>query len=107
MPTDVVEIASYEYYLYSTREDDKAYILCEGIGGHLITLQFKGGTVPLPSAIKAGRGNPGENTYILFFRYSDMSTIIDMLRNEKPVYLKFDSGSGNSSRLSTSSAVIS
>ncbi len=107
MPTDVVEIASYEYYQYSSKEDDKAYILCEGVGGHLITLQFKGGTLPLPQAVKAGRGNPGENTYMLFFRYSDMSNVIDMLRNEKPVYLKFDSGAVQNTRISTSSAVIS
>ncbi|MBS0169611.1 MAG: hypothetical protein JSR62_04600 [Nitrospira sp.] len=107
MPTDVVEISSYEYYQYSSKDDDKAYILCEGVGGHLITLQFKGGTLPLPQAVKAGRGNPGQNTYILFFRYPDMVNILDMLRNEKPVYLKFDSGAVQNTRLSTSPAVIS
>lgn len=107
MPTDIVKITSYEYYQYSSREDDKAFVLCEGTGGHLITLQFKGGTAPLPQAVKAGRGNPGQNTYILFFRYSDLSNIIDMLRNEKPVYLKFDSEAERNTRLSTSPAEIS
>ena len=107
MPTDVVDITSYEYYQYSSKEDDKAYVLCEGVGGHLITLQFKGGTLPLPQAVRAGRGNPGEYTYILFFRYSDMANILNMLKNDKPVYLKFDPGAVQNTRLSTSPAVIS
>ncbi len=109
MPTDIVEIASYEYYQFSSREDEKANILCEGIGGHLISLQFKGGTVTFPPPVKTSRnsgGTPG-NLYILYFRYSDMANIVDMLRNEKPVYLKFVSESVNNSRISTSAAEIS
>lgn len=106
MALDIHEITDYKYSLWSTKQDDKANVICQAVGGHVISLQFKGGTASLPLPVKAGGGNPGQNTYILYFRYSDMPNVIDMLRNEKPVYMKYASGTPVQARISTDSGPL-
>ncbi len=91
MAMDIVEIGSYEYSLISPDEDTKAMITCKG-GDHVIVLHFRGPTEPLPLPVKTGgpSGELGKNLYIIYFRYTDMANVVDMLRNEKPIYMKYN-----------------
>lgn len=93
MAIDIVEITSYKVSLLSSNEDDKALIFCKGLGDQEILLHFQGTTAPFPTVpVKTGgsSGELGKFLYILYFRYSDMANVVDMLRNEKPIYMKYN-----------------
>jgi hypothetical protein len=101
MSAESIEITSYQYCQFSTREDlTKAIAVCAGSGGKKIYLYFNGGTQALPSASKNG------DNYFLYYRYSDMPNIIDMLRNEKPIYLFYVPDGKDNTRLTTTSEPI-
>jgi hypothetical protein len=91
MAMDVVEINSYEYSLISPDEDTVAIITCRG-GDHVIVLHFRGPAGPLPGPIKTvgPSGEPGKFLYLISFRHTDIANVIDMLRNEKPIYMKYN-----------------
>jgi hypothetical protein len=99
---DTFEIKSYQLYTFSSRDKSIAntVVLFNGANGYLGGAFFSNDSVaPLQPAIKYPNGNVG-----LFYRMSDLPFIIDMLRNEKPVYLIFD-GVINS-RISTSTEPV-
>jgi hypothetical protein len=101
MPTETIELTSYQYYQFSSRDDlYKAIAICAGADGKTVNLYFHGGTQALSAASKSG------NSYSLYYRYSDMSHIVDMLRNEKPIYLIYLPEGTNNTRISTSSEPI-
>ncbi len=96
MPSEVIEINSYQYYHFSTRDAaTKAVAICTAGGGKRVYVYFSGSPNALSEARKSG------NNYFLYYRYADMANIIDMLRNEKPIYLIFVPEGTNNSRLST------
>lgn len=90
-----VEIKRYVYKIFSS-----------GNGGFNISLYdnakqvglciFQEDTASLPPAIQDPRG-----IYRLYFKRSSFSFLVDLLRNEKPVYLHFWNGSENNSHLSS------
>lgn len=91
------EIKQYKYYTFSSRDASKAnsVILFYGTSGYLGAAFFSNDEdTSLEPAVKHPSG-----VYGLRYRYSDLPIIIDMLRNEKPVYLIFN-GERNS-RIST------
>ncbi len=94
---DVIEIKRYEYYIFSSRESSPAHsvILLYGDRGYIGGAFFSSSDEPLAPAEKFPNG-----VYGLYYRRADLPIIIDLLRNEKPVYLIFSGG--NNSRLSTS-----
>jgi hypothetical protein len=101
MPSESIEITSYTYYLFSSREDwRKAVAVCAGSGGQTVYLYFIGGSTPLEPAQKTGAD------YSLFFRHADMPLVIDMLRNEKPVFVHYIPDGTNNSRISTTSEPV-
>lgn len=101
MPAESMTITTYQYYQFSTREDwTKAVCICFGPEGKAAYLYFQSGTQPLPAASKSG------NNYYLYYRYSDMANVIDMLRNEKPIYLYYIPEGTNNSRISTTSEPV-
>lgn len=101
MHPESIEITSYQYYQFSTREDGaKAVCTCSGTGGKTVYVYFYGGTQTLLMAGKSG------SRYSVYYRYSDMPNIIDMLRNEKPIYLHYVPEGTNNTRLSTTSEPI-
>lgn len=101
MPAESIEIISYQYYQFSTREDGaKAVCTCAGTGGKTIYIYFYEGTETLNAANKTGKN------YYVYYRYSDMSNIIDMLRNEKPIFLLYVSEGTNNTRISTTSEAV-
>jgi hypothetical protein len=103
MPAEVFELKNYTYYQFSGRDGSpgvfKAVAICFSGDGKTAYLYFDGTTTPLPEAHKNG------NSYFLYYRYADMGNIIDMLRNEKPVYLIY-MPDGPNSRVSTSSEPV-
>ena len=101
MSTKSIEIMSYQYYQFSTREDGaKAVCTCAGTDGWTVYIYFHEGAQALNAASKSGKN------YYVYYRYSDMSNIIDMLRNEKPVFLHYVPEGTNNTRLSTTSEPV-
>jgi len=96
------EIKRYKYYTFSSRDESKAntvilfYSDSEYLGGAFFS---NDADTPLEPAVKHPSG-----VYGLRYQYADLPVIIDMLRNEKPVYLIYD-GERNS-RLSTTSEPV-
>lgn len=97
MPSEVFEITNYRYYQFSTRESSiKAVISCAATGGKTVYVYFDGADHPLAEARK------NDNSYFLYYRYADMANVIDMLRNEKPIWMVYVPEGSNNSRISTS-----
>ncbi|KJR99206.1 MAG: hypothetical protein VR65_17535 [Desulfobulbaceae bacterium BRH_c16a] len=65
-----------------------------------IYMYFYGGTQALLAASKSG------NKYYVYYRYSDLTNIIDMLRNEKPIFLHYVPEGANNTRISTTSEPV-
>lgn len=101
MPVKSIEITSYQYYQFSTREDGaKAVCACAGTGGETVYMYFHDGPQALNAAVHSG------NNYYVYYRYSDLPNIIDMLRNEKPVFLHYVPEGTNNTRISTASEPV-
>lgn len=99
---DVLEIKSYQYHNFSSRASGcKGVVVCKTINGKTIHIHFLEEQNPLPLVQKNG-----ENQFVLYYQYSDMSNIIDMLRNEGPVYFIHVPDGKNNSRLSTASEPV-
>jgi len=91
-----IEIKRYKYYTFASRDSSIAQtvILLYGESGYLGAAYFSTEDEPLRPAEKFSNGSYG-----LYYDYQELQIIIDMLRNEKPVYLVYN-GELNS-RLST------
>ena len=101
MLSESIEILSYQYYQFSTREDEaKAVCTCAGSGGKTVYIYFNGGTQALSAATKSG------DNYYAYYHYSDMCNIIDMLRNEKPIFFHYIPEGTNNTRISTTSETV-
>lgn len=100
--TEIHEIKAYRYYTFSSRDASIAntVILFYGDAGYLGGAFFSNDDeTPLKPAEKYPSG-----VYGLYYRHSDLPVIVDMLRNEKPVYLMYN-GEQNS-RISTTSEPV-
>ena len=99
--SEVKEITSYKYYTFSSRDSSIAntVILFYGSEAYLGGAFFSNSDEPIKPAQKYSSG-----VYGLYYKYSDLPNIIDMLRNEKPVYLIYN-GAVNT-RISTASEPV-
>jgi hypothetical protein len=91
------EIKSYKYFAYATHPDRKfsnTVIQLFGEDGFIGIAYFSSSDEWLSPAKKFPSG-----TYYIPYRYESLPVIIDMLRNEKPVYVIY-MGEHNS-RIST------
>jgi hypothetical protein len=78
------EVKTYLYEI-STRDDYPAKLdLFDKNKKIIARVLFAGDSRPLPE----NRGHPGY--YSIYFRFSALPPIIDMLRNEKPVYFDWE-----------------
>ena len=86
---DVLEISHYNYYVFSSRDGDaKAVMLLYGsTGGQIGYVYFRDDAQTMADAEKLSDGK-----ITLSYRYRDLPVLIDMLRNEKPVYLIYVDG---------------
>jgi hypothetical protein len=99
---ETYEIKQYTYYVFSSRNasEGNAALLLYGDKGYLGAASFSNDpATPLKPAQKSASG-----FISLYYRMSDLSVIVDMLRNEKPVNLIYD-GSQNS-RIATVSEPV-
>jgi len=82
-----VEIKRYKYYTFASRDSSIAQtvILLYGESGYLGAAYFSTEDEPLRPAEKFSNGSYG-----LYYDYQELQIIIDMLRNEKPVYLVYN-----------------
>jgi len=99
---ETFEIKSYTYYDFSSRDSgSKCIAVCTGDVGKTVYVHFMDSTGDLPTARKID-----DNRFILYYRYADMPIIVDMLRNEKPIYLIYVPEGTNNTRLSTGSEPV-
>ncbi len=99
---DIIEIKTYQYYEFASRHTGlKSVAQCHCQTGQIAYLHFIDGDHNLSESKKMGNNN-----YILYYPYADMAAIIDMLRNEKPIYLIYVPEGTNNCRLSTGSEAV-
>lgn len=97
-----IGVSKYLYYLFSSREDAAPVIfLYDASGAHIAYVYFRSDSQPLPQA----RRLPG-GQYALYYRRSVLPELIDMLRNEKPIYLHWVPEGTNNTRISTSAEQV-
>ncbi len=92
------EVATYEYYFWSSRNQGKANLNLRGPAGETCAVWFvEDPDGPLPEAQEIA-----PNYYSFHYHYHQLDQLIDMLRNEKPVTVFFNNEMGfNNSRIST------
>ncbi|MFC1962718.1 hypothetical protein ACFLWB_01800 [Chloroflexota bacterium] len=83
--TQIVAIKKYKYLLMSSVGDGEPRLYLYDASDKIVAhVYFKNGSGPLPKATQ----NPG-GLYTLHYRRSALLELIDMLRNEKPIYLQW------------------
>jgi len=97
-----IEIKRYLYYLFSSREDaTPTLFLYDANNRHVAYAYFRSDSNPLPEARQYTSGK-----YALYYRRSVLPELIDMLRNEKPIYLHWVPEGSNNTRISTSAELV-
>ncbi|MCI0436634.1 MAG: hypothetical protein L0271_23800 [Gemmatimonadetes bacterium] len=93
------EITQYAYYLWSSRPDNlvQANIAMYGSAGFMGALWFYHESHPLPDPTRHSAG-----VYSLHYPMSAFGPIVDMLRNEKPVFVHWNDSFPVNTRISTS-----
>lgn len=101
--SEIHEITTYKYYTFSSRDASIAntVILLYGNNGSSLGSVFfsNNDEASLQPAKKNSNGY-----FILYYHNADLPVIVDMIRNEKPVYLIYN-GEINT-RISTSSEPV-
>ena len=84
-----IRVASYTYHVYSSRDEgDVVLYLYDEHSTLVAQLFFVPEGKALPSASKA------EGRHTLYFRRRHLPEVLDLLRNEGPLYLTWDGGFG-------------
>lgn len=91
----------YQFYIFSSRDQGNSVVIGYGDGGKVVYIHFVGEQPSLPETRKID-----DNRYIMYYSKVDLSNIVDMLRNEKPIYFIYMSTGTNNSRLSTGSEPV-
>lgn len=92
------EVETYEYYDWSSRSIGKTNLNLRGAGGQMCGVWF----VEDPAAALPAATQDAPDTYSFHYHHSQLEHLIDMLRNEKPVFVFFDNDNGYAnSRIST------
>lgn len=90
------QVATYQYYDWSSRKTGKTNLILQGVGAESCSVWFvEDEAADLPAASQLF-----PNFYAFYYHHSQLQHLIDMLRNEKPVFVFFND-SGNNSRIST------
>ena len=88
MAPTAIQIQNYEYYAFSSRDSSSppstVVLLYDQSNTMVGSLWFVKEPGALPTAQQAGA------LYLLAYSYADLPVIVDMLRNESPVYLIVD-----------------
>jgi hypothetical protein len=88
MATTAIQIQNYQYYTFSSRDSSNSpstvVLLYDQANTMVGSLWFVKEPGALPTAQNSG------SLYLLAYSYVDLPVIVDMLRNERPVYLIVD-----------------
>ena len=92
------EVSSYQYYNWSSRTTGKTNLILKGTGGQTCSVWFvEDAAADLPAATQVA-----PNYFAFYYHHYQLPHLIDMLRNEKPVFVFFNNEGGfNNSRIST------
>ena len=98
MATATFEVATFEYYDWSSRKTGKTNLILKGVGGEVCSVWFvEDPTADLPAASQVA-----PNYYAFYYHHSQVEHVIDMLRNEKPIFVFFNNDNDfPNSRIST------
>jgi len=100
---EIKTIEKYSYMLFSSRSgknDTKAVIMLTDASNFLGYLHFMTDGCQLPQTEKK------YNLYYYYFHFSDMPVIVDMLRNEAPVYIFYMEDNKENCRISTTMELV-
>ena len=103
MATSTFQIATYQYYDWSSRKTGKTNLILNGVGGETCSVWFvEDENAALPIAQQVAT-----NYFSFYYHHSQLQHLIDMLRNEKPITVFFNNENGfNNSRISTSNEPV-
>ena len=98
MAQDNFQIATYNYYHWSSRQTGKSNLNLRSADGKVCSVWFiEDPDATLPEARQVATGY-----YAFYYHHHQMASIIDMLRNESPIWVYFNNENGfNNSRIST------
>lgn len=98
MATATFQVATYQYYDWSSRSTGKTNLVLKGVGGETCSVWFvEDDGAALPAAHEVV-----PNYYAFYYHHRQLDHLIDMLRNEKPIYVFFNNDMGfNNSRIAT------
>lgn len=97
--TEIKTVDAYTYMIYASRNNSaevKAVFQLNGGGVSLGYLHFLADEAVLPKSKKL------YGLYYFYYHESQLPIVIDLLRNEKPIYLIYIEDESNNCRLSTS-----
>jgi hypothetical protein len=99
MATATFQVATYQYYDWSSRMTGKTNLILRGAGGETCSVWFvEDPATNLPAAHQAA-----PNYFAFYYHHNQLDHLIDMLRNEKPITVFFNDDNGfANSRISTS-----
>jgi hypothetical protein len=98
MATATFQVATYQYYDWSSRQSGKTNLILKGAGGQTCSVWFV--EDPAASLPDAAQVNP--NYYAFYYHHHQLQHLIDMLREEKPIFVFFNNDNGfANSRIST------
>ena len=97
MARESFQVATYQYYDWSSRKTGKTNLILKGVGGETCSVWFREDPdADLPAARKAR-----DNYYLFYYHHHQLQHLIDMLRYEKPIFVFFSDEGVNNSRIST------
>jgi len=83
-----IQIENYQYYIFSSRDPSNSpntvILLYDANSTMVGSLWFVKESGTLPNAGQFG------SLYLLAYSYAELATIVDMLRNERPIFLIVD-----------------
>jgi hypothetical protein len=92
------QVATYQYYNWSSRNHVKTNLVLKGVGGETCSVWFEEDE----SAELSAAHEVAPNFYAFYYHHSQLPHLIDMLRYEKPIHVFFnDDGGLPNSRIST------
>ncbi len=96
MPYTTIEIKKYRCALFSSGENPAKVSFYDASEANFATAYIRPDSEKLREAYQDSGGK-----YRLYYKRSSLPDLIDMLRNEKPVYLHFWQGTGNNTHIAT------
>lgn len=100
---EIKTILKYSYMLFSSRSgnsDTKAVIMISDENSFLGYLNFMSDGCQLPPADKRYK------LFYFYYHFSDLPIIVDMLRNEGPVYIFYMDENKENCRISTTMELV-